>query len=354
MKLEIKTKPHSFKTGILTNTYFGIKIAVVNDVSGSIFSQLRNVDDNGKIIQTLTVGDKNICEELSKYSTAEILSVIDDFMFVWSHNQPYPFHVEPVLNFHYSKENESCFFTIREFGSPDFLPRFIIAFQNLDVRNFRIFKYEYSISSPQRIQLQYLGSSEIKLNEVFIDFKNLVVPAILEASKVRKINFQRLLLEPENDIVDFKWKMYDFKASKKDANEKLLKDIICMANTRRTDPAYIIFGVKIDRRSGEKQYSNIEIHPDDADLQDKLLDKLSERVKFTYSIIEYAGNSFGLIEIPVIKYDNPIYALKNYQGIEKGKIYYRQSSVNALADNTEEQKIREWLNNLPEDFRITL
>jgi hypothetical protein len=48
-----------------------------------------------------------------------------------------------------------------------------------------------------------------------------------------------------------------------------IKDILAMANTPRSDAAYIITGIKLHDDSS-REYLGVDIHPDDSDLQDQL------------------------------------------------------------------------------------
>src|SRR6266446_6445824 len=84
--------------------------------------------------------------------------------------------------------------------------------------------------------------------------------------------FQQLLSRPESDTLDFKREHYDFAGvdneEKARKRGKFLKDVLCMKNTPRQEPAYIILGVK-RKPDGTNELPGISVSVDDAELQEK-------------------------------------------------------------------------------------
>lgn len=159
--------------------------------------------------------------------------------------------------------------------------------------------------------------------------------------------FKELLEKPEGTVLDFKSDMYDFKNDRdRKVTSNFVKDIISMTNTVRVQNSYIILGV----REGEKNQNEmlgISSSIDDAILQDKIKDKVIPRPKFSYSTIHYEGKDYGIIEIPIEKYEMPITPTVNdLKGLEAGQVYYRNGSSNTEAKAYEVIRISKWMESL--------
>ena len=104
-----------------------------------------------------------------------------------------------------------------------------------------------------------------------------------------------LLKRQESDNLDFKLGHYDFENSR--GKSKFIKDIVAMANTPRSAPAYIVVGVQ--EESGKVgNITGVSDHPDEAMLGGILSSRVDPIPRFTYHQILYEGIELGLIEIP--------------------------------------------------------
>lgn len=163
--------------------------------------------------------------------------------------------------------------------------------------------------------------------------------------------FESLINKSEGTVLDFKSDMYDFQNDKdKKATANFVKDIISMANTVRTQSSYIVFGIR-ELEFGKLEFLGITRNIDDSILQDKIKDKVFPRPKFSYRTIDYQGKCFGIIEIPIEKYELPITpSINGLKGLEHGKLYYRHGSSNTEATTHEIIRINDWFKSLPTNF----
>lgn len=154
--------------------------------------------------------------------------------------------------------------------------------------------------------------------------------------------FENLLNNPESSILDFKRELYDF--SNVDSTAKFIKDVISFSNTIRSTSAYIIFGIK--ELNGVLDLIGLDSGIDDSILQNKIKDSVFPRPIFSYSPIIYREKLFGLIEIPIHKYDLPIIPSKQLKGLSVGKVYYRNGTSNTEATALDTIRINDWLKSL--------
>lgn len=162
--------------------------------------------------------------------------------------------------------------------------------------------------------------------------------------------FENKLKNPESSILDFKRSQYDILNDSGDINTaKFVKDIISFCNTIRTETAYIIIGVDL-AEDGTKDLIGIDKHIDDAVFQEKIKNKVIPVPIFNYDTIDYQGKIFGIIEIPIKKYPEPILGVKKMKGIEPGKVYFRRGSSNSEALGRDTIMIYKWLESLPADI----
>jgi hypothetical protein len=165
---------------------------------------------------------------------------------------------------------------------------------------------------------------------------------------IREGKFEALTGSPESSILDFKLCMYKFEDELESAETaKFVKDVISLANTIRTETSYIIIGVQANE-DGSKEFLGIDKFIDDAILQDKIKDKVSPRPVFKSYVLKVGDKQFGIIEIPITRYESPIIAKKRMKGIEPDKVYYRLGSINTEATIMDIIKINDWLRSLPD------
>jgi hypothetical protein len=153
--------------------------------------------------------------------------------------------------------------------------------------------------------------------------------------------FSDLIESPESRLLDFKREHYKLIGSQNDQSYKLLKDIISFCNTIRDESAYIIIGV--GENEGSIDLVGINDPIDDNILQSKMKDKAYPRPDFLYYNYEFMGKIFGVIEIPVKQYEEPIMPTVKMKGLEIGKVYHRQGSTNVEANGREVIQIHNWI-----------
>jgi len=160
--------------------------------------------------------------------------------------------------------------------------------------------------------------------------------------------FENLIGGVESSTLDFKKEMYDFQDDVDLKNtSKFIKDIISFSNTIRNETSYIVVGIE------EKSDSSKELHGlnktfDDAMFQDKIKNKVFPIPSFLYYQLTYKSKVFGVFQFPTKKYNTPIMPVIKLRGLEAGKVYYRQGSMNAEAMALEVIRINNWLQSLPE------
>jgi hypothetical protein len=160
--------------------------------------------------------------------------------------------------------------------------------------------------------------------------------------------FETLLLKSESSNIDFKLQQYDFKNDiDKSKTAKFIKDIISFCNTIRTEPAYIIIGIEINK-DGSKKLVGLNENIDDSIFQEKLMNKVSPNPTFSSYSFSYSELNFGIIEIPIKKYSEPISPTVKMKGLEPGRIYFRRGSSNSEANGREVITISKWLESLPD------
>lgn len=158
--------------------------------------------------------------------------------------------------------------------------------------------------------------------------------------------FKKIINSEESPVLDFKKEHYKLIGGTENDVAKFVKDIISFANTIRENTAYIIIG--IEEKDGKKEFHGISDPIDDNILQSKIKDKVHPRPHFVYSNIEFENKIFGIIEIPLRRYAEPIMPIINMKSIEIGKVYYRHGTTNNEAKGRETIEIYNWITNLRE------
>lgn len=179
-----------------------------------------------------------------------------------------------------------------------------------------------------------------------------------EPSILNDSDFEKLLLNPEGFLIDYKRDQYCLDS--KENKAKCIKDIISLANTIRQNNAYIVMG--IEEIDGKRYKYKHEIKSlsygygitkilDDQIFQTLVKDKVSPKPKFLYYIYtDKQGNKFGIIEIFIIKGVEPFRPVNNFGGgiLKSGTLYYRLGSTNepASGDKDEEDRIFRWFHEI--------
>ena len=152
---------------------------------------------------------------------------------------------------------------------------------------------------------------------------------------------ESMLQRTEDNFLDFKRKQYSFDNNRQISS--FVKDLLTMANTPRTDSAYIVIGV------GESNGRPAEIvgtqeHIDPAEVDRKLQDKVNAVPSIEYHVAEYKGCELGIYEIKV-DYSGPFVPSKTFERLTPGSIFFRRNSQNVVATTTDDiERIVEWFN----------
>lgn len=159
--------------------------------------------------------------------------------------------------------------------------------------------------------------------------------------------FELLLIKNEGETIDFKRENYDLINTTDDNKAKFVKDIISFANTIRKESAFIILGVETTENG--KVFHGLNKQIDDAILQDQFKTRVFPFPHFIYKTLNYKGQDFGIIEIPLKRYPEPIAPVVKMRGLEPGKIYIRRGSSNSEAVGKEILLIDRWIKSVKLD-----
>ena len=158
--------------------------------------------------------------------------------------------------------------------------------------------------------------------------------------------FEKLLKRLEDETIDFKAENYVFGGStdgeRRENRAKFLKDIICMWNTPREIPAYIILGVK-KNKDGSYDLTGINDFIDDAIFQQQLHGNLYPVPTVETIPIIYKNKKFVALKIPIGQSKGPVLAIKSFGEILRShQVYHRLKSSNAMADQQAQHEIYKW------------
>jgi len=161
-----------------------------------------------------------------------------------------------------------------------------------------------------------------------------------------KKKFEELINRAESHKIDFKSQQYDIIKDKTgEKTAEFIKDIISFTNTIRNESAYIILGIE-ELKDGTKIFHGINKHIDDETFQQKIKDKVNPKPIFSYSIFDYENKKYGIIEIPIRYYSEPIAPINKLKGLESGRVYFRRGTSNSEASNSEIIEINDWFRTL--------
>jgi tetratricopeptide (TPR) repeat protein len=153
--------------------------------------------------------------------------------------------------------------------------------------------------------------------------------------------FETLLYRVEDETLDFKAKAYDL--SDEAHKAALIKDVLAMANTPREATSYIVLGVK-KHADGTFDLWGLELHPDEANLQQQFTDRVHPVPQFSYQPIQYEEKQFGVLIVPSRR-RGPCVPLKDYGGVLRARqVYFRRGSRNDIALPEDLQRIVAWAN----------
>lgn len=138
---------------------------------------------------------------------------------------------------------------------------------------------------------------------------------------------RQLCMEAESSHLDYKREQYSFVGATDSEKEKLLKDILAMANSFRSQVAYILIGVA-QQESGAGEIKGIpqSSYIDDAKLQQFVNEKTNRLIEFqSYSVPVDDKKIIQVIEIPIQK-QRPYYLRKQFGSINKNTVMLRMGS----------------------------
>jgi hypothetical protein len=159
--------------------------------------------------------------------------------------------------------------------------------------------------------------------------------------------FEIIIMRSEGDTIDFKREHYDLIGGTDESKAKFIKDIISFANTIRKESAFIIIG--IEALETGKVFHGLNRNIDDAILQDQLKTRVYPIPHFSSRTVIYKGQEYGIIEIPLRRYTEPIAAVVKLKGLDPGRIYMRRGSSNSEAVGKEVILIDKWIKNVKLD-----
>lgn len=153
-----------------------------------------------------------------------------------------------------------------------------------------------------------------------------------------------LLKRPEGTTLDFKATAYDLGTD--DGRYALVKDMICMANTPRTETAYVICGVK-KHPSGAYDVWGLHSFPDEATLQSQFAERVYPIPSFRYYALPIDGKDVGVFELPIAQ-TGPSAPLRDFGStLRQWQIYFRRGSRNDVATPADQRAIVQWFSGVP-------
>lgn len=144
--------------------------------------------------------------------------------------------------------------------------------------------------------------------------------------------------ENESTVLDFKREEY-----RSQEYEKLIKDVMSMANAPINQTKYIIIGVK-DIPGEDKQFQGLDYITDQANLENIIQENIEPIVKFKYYSYDYKGIMLGIMEI----YGNnnqPYMMKKDYKNLCKGDIWIRKGTRLSRANREDLDRMLNYRNN---------
>lgn len=163
---------------------------------------------------------------------------------------------------------------------------------------------------------------------------------------LNELKLSELLNYSESKDCDFKEQIY----SLNDDQSKIsfLKDILAMANTVRTGPAYIIVGIK--QRNGHNTFIDVNPDIDENNFITFIKGNVGpEFPEFIYYTMKFKKHRIGVFEIGISSY-GPFFSKKDYGNkVKANQIYHRLGSVNSDASSEEIIRIKNWMKSYKND-----
>lgn len=184
---------------------------------------------------------------------------------------------------------------------------------------------------PSRVVTAYTAATHIETEVTF--------PTPSNSGRLDATGIRALLCDPESDCLDFKQKMFPVKGGTDESKAELIKDILAFANTPRSAPAYILYGVA--HEGGTAKLVGLSGPPrDDADFQSLFRYKTNRPPRFHYYEVDVDGLRVGVFDIPASQ-ARPLYLTTEYGRLREHAIYVRRGS------STDTMPPDEWLRLAP-------
>ncbi len=159
---------------------------------------------------------------------------------------------------------------------------------------------------------------------------------------------EEFLSSSERNICDFK--EYIYTLSTDNDKGKFIKDILCMANTPRSESAYIIIGIK--QATGKNYFRDVDLSVDENQFLTIIKSVIGpEPPNVSYYQYHYHPKkvTLGIFEIGISNH-GPYYSKKDYTTkVIANKIYYRFSSSNTDASDKMILDIKGWMKSYSDD-----
>ena len=143
--------------------------------------------------------------------------------------------------------------------------------------------------------------------------------------------------ENESTVLDFKREEY-----RSQEYERLIKDVMSMANAPINQTKYIIIGVK-DIPGEDKQFQGLDYITDQANLENIIQENIEPIVKFKYYSYDYKGIMLGIMEI-YGNNDQPYMMKKDYKNLCKGDIWIRKGTRQSRANREDLDRMLNYRN----------
>ena len=150
---------------------------------------------------------------------------------------------------------------------------------------------------------------------------------------------ESLLERTEDNFLDFKVQQYKLGTERQKSG--FIKDILSMANTPRTNSAYVVVGVA-EQDGRPTQIVGVESHFDPSELDRQLEGRVSSVPSIAYHVIEHDEHQVGIYEIKVDS-SGPFVAHRKFGRLDAGAMYFRRNSQNIVAtDRYDIERITTW------------
>ncbi|MFN0051624.1 MAG: RNA-binding domain-containing protein [Planctomycetales bacterium] len=155
--------------------------------------------------------------------------------------------------------------------------------------------------------------------------------------------FDVLLKRHESDTLDFKRELHDFTTA--EGRDAFVKDVVCLANTPRNEPSYLVFGVDYTPEAGTRLIG-LSHQEDGAKIVDQLDEKhVQPRPTVHYIPVSRESKAFGILEIPVqTEIGRPFLPARDLAGMKCHDVWLRRDSKNGKANADDLMRVFKWFN----------